>query len=104
MPKRTIKTGIGTYVNKQGVAEFGFQGDEVEVHADHVDRFDELNVQPGGDEPHQPRRESVDLLSSPAVVNSGNESGLNTTVSDKEAAASTAGDDSGDKPARSRRK
>jgi hypothetical protein len=93
MPKRTIKTGIGTYVNKDGVREFGFQGDEVEVHSDHVAKFDELNVQPGGDEPHEPRRESVDLLSSPAAANSGTGSGLNTTVEEE----------SGDKPKRSSR-
>lgn len=68
MPKRTIKTGIGTYTNEKGVVGcFGFQGQEVDVHADDVERFDGLNEQPGGDEPHDPQRASVDMLSSPAA-------------------------------------
>jgi hypothetical protein len=87
MAKRTVKTGIATYVNAKGQAgSVAFQGDEVDVHADDVERFDELNVQPGGDEPHEPRRESVDLLSSPAAgaETSGTGSGLNASVDEDE--------------------
>lgn len=105
MAKRTVKIGLMTYTNADGVAgTVGFQGDEVDVHADDVKRFDELNVQPGGDEPYQEPRASVDLLSSPGAEVSGDNSGLNTSVSDKDVADSTAGDDTGDKPARSRKK
>lgn len=44
MPKRTIETGIGTYLTKDGLWTFAMQGAEVDVHKDDVDRFDRLNV------------------------------------------------------------
>lgn len=97
MPKRTINTALGTYINKNGVSEYGFKGDEVEVHPDHVDRFDELNVDAGAEVEHP--REEVALITA-----QGTTSGLNTAVSDDAAAESTAGDDTGDKPKRSRSK
>jgi hypothetical protein len=87
MPKRTVKTGLATYVNAKGQAgSVGFQGEEIDVHPDDVERFDALNEQPGGDDPHEPRRESVDLLSSPAAGpdTSGTGSGLNTAVDDSD--------------------
>jgi hypothetical protein len=94
MPKRTVKIGLATYRNADGVVgAIGFQGEEVDVHSDDVKRFDELNEQPGGDEPYQEARASVDLLSSPAAgaETSGTDSGLNTTVDEA---------DEGEKPAR----
>lgn len=60
MPERTIKTSLGTYINEQGNAEFGFKGDKVTVHADHVKRFDEFNVD-SGDEVEHPR-EGVEVI------------------------------------------
>lgn len=54
MPEREIKTALGTYVNEHGVSGYGFKGDKVQVHKDHVDRFDELNVDLG-DEAVSPR-------------------------------------------------
>lgn len=99
MAKRTVKTGIATYVNAKGVAgTIAFQGDEVDVHPDDVERFDSLNEQPGGDEPHDPGRASVDMYSSPAAgaETSGTGSGLNTEVAEPA--------DPEDKPTRTRRK
>ena len=32
MTKRTIKTGIGSYVDARGIPTYGFQGQEVDVH------------------------------------------------------------------------
>lgn len=60
MPERTIKTSLGTYVNEAGNSEFGFKGDKVTVHPDHVKRFDEFNVD-SGDEVEHPR-EGVEVV------------------------------------------
>lgn len=105
MAKRTVKTGLATYRAADGqFGVVGFQGDEVDVHADDVKRFDELNVQPGGDDPHDPGHAAVSMYSPAAgAETSGTDSGLNTAVSDKEAADSTAGD-TGDAKPRSRKK
>jgi hypothetical protein len=104
MPKRTVKTALATYVNAKGVAGcIGFQGEEVDVHSDDVERFDELNVQPGGDEPYEEPRASVNMLTSPGAENSGTDSGLNTAVSEDDVAESTAGDDTGESKPRARR-
>lgn len=46
MPERTIKVTAAYYVNSDGVSVMANQGDKVDVHADHVKRFDELNVLP----------------------------------------------------------
>ena len=85
MAKRTIKTGIATYVNAKGVVGcYGFQGEEVDVHADDLDRFDSLNEQPGGDEPYEPQRAEVSLISPAAgPETSGRASGLNTAVDEE---------------------
>lgn len=107
MAKRTVKTGLATYRNADGqFGVVGFQGDEVDVHSDDVKRFDELNVQPGGDDAHETPKQEVSMYTSPAAgaETSGTNSGLNTAVSDKEAADSTAGDDTGEAKPRSRKK
>lgn len=44
MPKRTIETGVGTYLSKNGIWSFGLQGEEVSVHKDDVERFDRFNT------------------------------------------------------------
>lgn len=83
MPKRTVKTGLATYRNASGQSGcVAFRGDEVDVHADDVERFDSLNEQPGGDEPFDSGREAVNVYTSPGASNSGTGSGLNTTVDD----------------------
>lgn len=113
MPKRTIKTALGTYINKAGVSEFGFQGDEVEVHPDHVARFDENNVENGDGEEHVPPRAAVSMVSPGAgAETSGTDSGLNTVVTEEDAAESSAEQDAkkadlkpeGDTESRSRKK
>lgn len=60
MPEREIKTSVGTFINEAGVSEFGFKGDKVKVHKDHVERFDELNVDSG--DPVEPERVGVDVI------------------------------------------
>lgn len=94
MPKRTVKTGLATYRDADGqYGAVGFRGDEVDVHPDDVKRFDELNENPGGDEPHDPEKEAVNMYTSPAAgaETSGTGSGLNTDVED---------DDGDEKPAK----
>jgi hypothetical protein len=48
---RTILTGVGTYVGERGgepvFGQWGWRGDEVEVHEDYVDEFDAHNVETG---------------------------------------------------------
>jgi hypothetical protein len=105
MPKRTIKTAIGTYINKAGVSDYGFQGEEIEVHPDHVARFDEFNVENGDGEPAVPPREAVSMVSPGAgAETSGTASGLNTAVTEKDAAETTAGDDTGESKRGTRKK
>lgn len=43
MPKRTIKIGLASYLNADGLEQFGLFGAEVDVHPDDVERFDRLN-------------------------------------------------------------
>lgn len=43
MGARTIRSGIGTYLNAAGQWTHGVLGDEVEVHEDDLERFDRLN-------------------------------------------------------------
>jgi hypothetical protein len=90
MAKRVIKTGLATYVNGKGLAGcFGYQGDEVDVHADDLERFDELNVQPGVDDDWEPEKHDYTTVTasgqnmvSPAAgaETSGTASGQNTVV------------------------
>src|SRR5512139_4231267 len=95
MTKRVIKTGIGTYQDaKSGnVGAFGFQGQEVDVHDDDLERFDALNVQPGVEDdfaPEPPDFENVswsgNVMTSPAAgaETSGEGSGLNDDVTDED--------------------
>lgn len=95
MAKRVIKTALGTYRDaKTGdVGAFGFRGQEVDVHADDLERFDALNRQPGEDE-DAPDPEFVDntvqvgpnTMVSPAAgaETSGEGSGLNDDVSEED--------------------
>jgi hypothetical protein len=113
MPKRTIKTALATYRAADGTpGAFGFRGEEVDVHADDVARFDELNVEPSSDEVEEAKpslganlpdyEKPGNEWTSPAAENSGNGSGLNTVVSDEDVAESTADDDA--KEAKPRRR
>lgn len=91
MAKRVIKTGIGTYQDAKTGREgtFGYQGQEVDVHDDDLERFDALNVQPGVPEDWEPTpvdyttvNASGQTLVSPAAgaETSGVASGLATVV------------------------
>ena len=63
MPDREVKLGLMTYTDEKGnTGQIGYQGDTVKVHPDFLERFDELNVQPGGDEPFQPMRVSNSMF------------------------------------------
>ena len=56
MTTRTVTIGLASYTDSDGVPRFGLQGETVEVHADHVKRFDELNGAPPKDKPPPKRR------------------------------------------------
>ena len=62
MAKRTIKTALGSYVDKRGIPTYGWQGDEVEVHDDFVDEFDAGNVENGDGKPYEAERVGVDVI------------------------------------------
>jgi hypothetical protein len=65
MADREIKIGLATYTNEAGQQGcYGFQGDTVKVHEDDLERFDELNEQPGGDEPFVPQRVPEEVYAS----------------------------------------
>jgi hypothetical protein len=66
MVEREIKTALGTYVNEAGVSTYGFKGDTVKVHKDHVERFDEFNVD-GGEE-FAPERHPVETVAPGTVA------------------------------------
>ena len=63
MTKRTILTGVGTYVNQRGVSDFGFQGEEVDVHEDYLEEFDAMNVENGDGEQVTYERVGVNMFS-----------------------------------------
>lgn len=82
MAKRTVKVAVMTYRTADDeVGAIGYRGQEVDVHDKDVARFDELNVNPGGDEPWEAERRQVNMVS-PAAGDetSGLDSGLNTAV------------------------
>lgn len=43
MANRTVKIGVMTYKGADGFPRVAFNGDEVEVQADELERFDALN-------------------------------------------------------------
>jgi len=47
------------YVDPDGFDQWAFAGDKIDVHAEHVERFDSLNVLPG-DEPDEASHEVQD--------------------------------------------
>ena len=51
--KRTAKLSLMAYTDVDGLDLWAFAGDEIDVHPDHVERFDSLNVLPG-EEPAEP--------------------------------------------------
>jgi hypothetical protein len=63
MSKRTIKTTLGSYVDKRGNPTYGWQGDEVDVHEDYLEEFDAMNVDNGSGEPVEYERVGVEVVS-----------------------------------------
>jgi hypothetical protein len=43
MAERTVRTGVGSYVDVNGRNQFGMFGDIVDVHEDDLERFDRYN-------------------------------------------------------------
>lgn len=95
MAKRTIKLGLATYTDAKtgNPGAFGFQGEEVNVHDEDLERFDSLNIQPGVEDdfaPEPPDFTNVsfggNVMTSPAAGEdtSGVGSGLNDDVSDED--------------------
>jgi hypothetical protein len=68
MSKRTILTGVGTYINQRGVSDFGFQGQEVDVNDDYLEEFDEHNVANGDGEQVTYERVGVNMVSPEAAA------------------------------------
>ena len=67
--KRTILTGVGTYVDKRGnPGAWGFKGDEVEVHEDFLEEFDAINVENGSGEEIEYERVGVNMISPVAAA------------------------------------
>lgn len=47
MAAREVVVSVAAYVDVNGVPGFALRGDTVDVHLDHVERFDRLNIVPG---------------------------------------------------------
>ncbi|MGH3953942.1 MAG: hypothetical protein ACRDTI_07905 [Mycobacterium sp.] len=47
MPTREVVVSVASYTNASGVRTFAERGETIDVHPDHVERFDSLNVVPG---------------------------------------------------------
>jgi hypothetical protein len=60
MPDREVKLALATYIDLDGVSRWGMQGATVAVHPDHVERFDELNVDLGP--PFVPERTPLEVV------------------------------------------
>lgn len=56
MPKRTVKVGLAAYVDEDGLNRWGWEGEEVNVHPDHVERFDEFSGGGADESEPAPRR------------------------------------------------
>jgi hypothetical protein len=65
MPQRTVLLGLMTYRDEDGLDRFGLQGETVQVHANFVERFDSLNIDPGP--PFVVEQYPVDMVSGGGV-------------------------------------
>lgn len=50
MAKRQVSVTLATYIDVKGFSRFALQGQTVDVHPDHIERFDLLNVIPGAEQ------------------------------------------------------
>ena len=56
MTERTVHIGMTTYTDPDGIPRIALAGETVDVHPDHVKRFDELNGAPPEEKPPPQRR------------------------------------------------
>ena len=71
MSKRTILTGIGSYIGIRGgepYPTFGYKGQEVDVHEDYLEEFDKHNVANGDGEQVEYERVGVNMVSPVAAA------------------------------------
>ena len=54
--ERTVRVGLMSYLDPDGVPRFAQTGAGVTVHPDDVERFDRHNVLPGDEPEPQPKR------------------------------------------------
>lgn len=47
MAAREVVVSVAAYTDVNGVPGFAIQGETIDVHPDHVERFDRLNIVPG---------------------------------------------------------
>lgn len=47
MTAREVVVSVAAYTDVNGVRDFALRGETIDVHPDHVERFDSLNVVPG---------------------------------------------------------
>lgn len=68
MTKRTILTGLGSYVNTRERPDYGWKGEEVDVHDDYLEEFDAMNVENGTGEEIVYERVGVNMISPVAAA------------------------------------
>jgi hypothetical protein len=68
MTKRTILTGIGSYVNTHERPDWGWKGEEVDVHDDYLEEFDRVNVENGDGQEVTYERVGVNMISPEAAA------------------------------------
>jgi hypothetical protein len=69
MTKRTILTGLGTYVDKRGnPGAWAWKGQEVDVHDDYLEEFDAMNVENGDGQEVVYERVGVNMISPAAAA------------------------------------
>ncbi|MFA4083676.1 hypothetical protein ONA92_18430 [Mycobacteroides salmoniphilum] len=47
MTAREVVVSVAAYTDVNGVRDFALRGETIDVHPDHVERFDRLNIVPG---------------------------------------------------------
>ncbi len=55
MPEREVKQTLVSYLDEEGIRRYGLAGETVNVHTDHVERFDKLNGGPPAAEAQKKR-------------------------------------------------
>lgn len=53
--KRAVRVGLISYTDPEGLPRYALEGVEIEVHPEHVESFDRLNVLDSDDATPRPR-------------------------------------------------